>query len=93
MKFTKKSNSTLSAIRRAMTSGTALGSLLVGLTAQSNAAQESDCEGLGGVMPAMTNSANEAKGNQPVLMGKMRITLRPVAGAPAAPTRGLPLPE
>ncbi len=83
MKLSKKNNDIQSAIRRALAFGTPLGSLLVGLAAQSNAAQDTKDMALSGeIRSVATNAVNETKVTQPVVMGKMRITPRPLAGVP-----------
>lgn len=95
MKLNKNNKDTQSAIRKALTAGATLGSLLVGLSAQSNAAQEHACVAPGGDEPATTNTVNEAKANRPIVMGKMLVTPRPLAGRHLAgePLRELPVPE
>ena len=66
---------------------------MVGLTAQSNAAQELDCVTLVGDVPARTNTINEAKAKRPVVMGKLVVTPRPLAGEPMESPREPPVPE
>jgi len=98
MKLTRKSKDTQVAIRKALVSGAALGSLLAGLAAQSKAAQGTDCLSLGRDMPVTTNAVSEVEAKQPVVVGKrpivkgmIKITPRRLAGVPMQLPRDPPV--